>query len=388
MPDETAKHVNEVDGFGGENYYGIYSSGWAVAGCSPFKWTKQMASGGGTRSGMVVSYPDKIKSKDQIRTQIHHLIDVAPTILELANIPEPKTVNGVEQIPMQGYSMTYTFDDNKKKSTHKTQYFEAFGNRAIYHDGWFAQVIHKAPWEQKPRCTFADDVWELYNIEEDFSMSNNLAESNPEKLKELQKIFDKEAIKNNVYPLDDRVVERINPKIAGRPDLMFGRTELDLCEGMTGLTENVFLNTKNTSFSIEATTNCNQSANGVILAMGGRFGGYSLYTKNGKLNFAYNYLGDQMFEIKTSKTLKKGKHKLKMVFNYDGDGVGKGGESILYIDGEEVGRGRIEKTMPFVYSTSEGADVGMDNASNVSPNYSPYNNKFNGEIETLKVKLI
>ena len=199
------------------------AAGWAVAGDTPFAWTKQVASNfGGTRNGMVVHWPKRIKAKDELRTQFHHVIDVAPTVLEAAGLPEPKTVNGTVQTPIEGVSMVYTFDDAKAPSRHTTQYFEIFGNRGIYHDGWLAGTVHRPAWEFKPRGTLEDDTWELYDTATDFSLSNDLAAKNPEKLKELQALFLKEAVKYNVLPLDDRTLERMNAAI-GRPARPDGR---------------------------------------------------------------------------------------------------------------------------------------------------------------------
>jgi len=386
--DNTASRAGQVESFGGKDYNGIYSSGWAVAANTPFKWTKQVASGGGTFVGAIVSYPEKIRSKGEVRHQFHHLIDVAPTVLDLAGLPEPTHVNGAKQIPMQGKSMAYSFDDANATSNHQTQYFEGFGNRSIYHDGWYAQVVHKAAWEQKPRRSFQDDIWELYDFKNDFSMSRDLAQEMPEKLEEMKKLFDQEAIANNVYPLDDRVVERINPKIAGRPDLMFGRKELTVYQGMDHLFENAFINTKNTSFTITSEINVTDRAEGVILAMGGRFGGYALYAKDGKLCYTYNYLGDEKYETLATSRLKKGRQIVEMQFDYAGDGVGKGGQVTLKVNNEVVGRGSVGKTMPYVYATSEGASVGWDDSSPVSKDYAVGpRNKFNGEIEYVKVAI-
>ena len=226
------------------------------------------------------------------------MIDIAPTVLEAAGLPEPKVVNGTPQTPIQGVSMMYTFDAPKAKSTHTTQYFEIFGNRGIYSDGWLAGTVHKAPWEARPREPLTADVWELYDTTKDFSLTNNLAASNPAKLKEMQELFIKEAIANNVLPIDDRGVERVNAAVAGRPDLMAGRTSLTLYEGMKGISENVFINVKNTSLSITADVDIPQAgAKGVIIAQAGRFGGWSLYLKDGKPTYTYNYLGLQRFTV-------------------------------------------------------------------------------------------
>ena len=201
---------------------------------------------------MVIHWPKGIKAKGEVRSQFHHVIDVAPTILEAAHLPEPKIVNGTPQAPIEGVSMAYTFDDAKAKDRHTTQYFEIFGNRALYHDGWLAGTVHKAPWEAKPRHVLQEDAWELYNVAEDFSLTNDLATKNPQKLKELQDLFMSEAAKYSVLPIDDRVIERLIPAVAGRPDLMGDRKSLTLYEGMQGMLENVFINVKNRSVTITA----------------------------------------------------------------------------------------------------------------------------------------
>src|SRR5258706_2828789 len=247
---EMLKHY---DDWGGPGTYPHMAAGWAVAGDTPFMWTKQIPSNyGGTRNGMIVSWPKRIKAANQMRSQWHHVIDVAPTVLEAASLPEPKSVNGTVQTPIEGVSMVYTFDQPDAKSTHKIQYFEIMGNRAIYQDGWFAGTIHRAPWEQLPRRKLQEDIWELYDARTDFSLVNDVAASNPAKLKELQDLFMKEASKYRVLPIDDRVLERINAASAGRPDLMGERTSLTLSEGMVGMGENVFINIKNRSLSITA----------------------------------------------------------------------------------------------------------------------------------------
>ena len=270
-------------------------------------------------------------------------------MLEAAGLPEPKIVNGTPQTPIEGVSMVYTFDDAKAESRHKVQYFEMFGNRAIYADGWFAGTIHKAPWEAKPRAALLDDKWELYDTRNDFSLANDLAAQNPAKLKELQDLFMKEAVKYHVLPIDDRSIERLNAKLAGRPDLMGDRTSLTLYAGMTGMSENVFINVKNRSLTITADVEIPAGgANGVILAQGGRFGGWSLYMKGGKPIYTYNFLGLQRFTVAAAQAVPAGKATIRFEFAYDGGGLGKGGLGTIYVNDKKVAEGRIERTQPMV----------------------------------------
>ena len=287
--------LEKLDKWGGPETYPHMAAGWAVAFDTPYQWTKQVASDhGGTKVGMAIHWPKGIKAKGELRTQFHHVIDVAPTILEAAGLPEPREVNGTPQHPMDGVSMVYSFDDARAKDRHVTQYFEMFGNRAIYHDGWFARTIHKAPWEPKPRRALAEDIWELYDTRTDFSLVNDLSAKHPEKLAELQVMFMEEAARNQVLPIDDRTIERVNAAIAGRPDLMAGRTSLTLAEGMTGMTENVFINIKNKSKTITAEVEVPENGgNGAIIVQGGRFGGWALYVKDGVPAYDYNFLGLQ-----------------------------------------------------------------------------------------------
>jgi len=277
--------------------------------------------------------------------------------------------------------MVYTFDNPKARSTHKTQYFEIMGNRGIYHDGWFAGTIHRAPWEQSPRRKLQEDIWELYDARTDFSLANDLATANPTKLKELQGLFMKEAIKYRVLPIDDRTLERLNPASAGRPDLMGDRTSLTLSAGMVGMSENVFINIKNRSFSITADTEIPQDgANGVVLAQGGRFGGWSLYLKEGKPTFCYNFLGLQQFKVSAPQALAAGKATVRMNFDYDGGGISKGGMATLLVNGEKVASGRIEHTQAMAFSADETAGVGVDDATPVTTDYKERDNAFTGKI--------
>jgi arylsulfatase len=354
--------LKRLDQWGGPETYPHMAAGWAVALNAPFGWMKQVPSDfGGTRNGMVVSWPKGIKAKNEIRTQFGHVIDVAPTVLQAIGLPEPKTVNGTPQIPMEGTSLLYSFDDAKAKERHRTQYFEIAGNRAIYHDGWYARTIHRAPWEAKGRHPLDKDVWELYDVRSDFSLANDVAAKNPRKLAELQAIFMKEAEKYHVLPIDDRVFERLDAAAVGRPDLMGGRTSLTLAEGMTGMMEAVFINVKNRSKSITAEVEVPQGGgNGTILAQGGRFGGWSLYVKDGLPAYDYNFLGLQRHSIASSKPLAPGKHTVRFDFAYDGGGPAKGGTGTLLVDGEKVAEGRIPVTQPGMFSADETADVGID----------------------------
>ena len=379
--------LKHYDDWGGPSTYPHMAAGWAVAGDTPFTWAKQVASNyGGTRNGMVVHWPKGVRQKGEVRSQWHHVIDVAPTVLEAAGLPEPKVVNGTPQIPIQGVSMMYSFNEAKAKDRHVTQYFEMFGNRAIYDSGWLAGTVHRAPWEMKPRAALLDDKWELYDTRNDFSLANDLAAKNPAKLKEMQDLFMKEAVKNRALPIDDRVVERVNAKLAGRPDLMGDRTSLTLHAGMKGMSENVFLNIKNRSLTITADVEIPQGgANGVIIAQGGRFGGWSLYMKEGKPVYVYNFIGLKRDTVASSQTVPAGKATIRFEFAYDGGGLGKGGLGTLFVNDKKVAEGRIERTQPMIFSADETADVGEDDATPVTEDYKAYDNKFTGKI--LKVKV-
>jgi arylsulfatase len=284
--------------------------------------------------------------------------------------------------------MVYTFDDARAAGRHKTQYFEIFGNRAIYSEGWVAATVHKAPWEAAPRRPLADDIWELYNVDEDFSETNDLAKSNPAKLKEMQALFMKEAALYRVLPIDDRVIERFDPASAGRPDLMAGRKTLTVYEGMTGMAENAFINVKNQSVTITADVEIPAGgANGVILAQGGRFGGWSLYVKDGKPAYTYNFVGLQEYTVNSSAPLAPGKATIKLDFAYDGNGRGKGGTSTLSVNGKQVGSGRVERTNANIFSADDNADVGVDEGTNVSAAYKERENKFTGKIAKVLVEV-
>lgn len=383
--------LKKLDKWGSAETYPHMAAGWAVMFDTPYTWTKQIASDpGGTKVGMTISWPKGIKAKGELRTQFSHVIDIAPTILEAAGLPEPKMVNGVKQIPIEGTSLVYSFNDAKAKEKHTTQYFEMAGNRAMYHEGWYARTIHRAPWENKVRRPLQEDIWELYYLPTDFSLRTNLAAKNPEKLKELQAMFMKEAEVNYALPVDDRLFERLDAAAVGRPTILGDRKSLSLAEGMIGIPENSFLNVKNKSKSITADIEipADKTANGILIAQAGRFGGWALYVHNGTLAYDYNFLGISRYTVEATQKLGPGKHVVKFDFAYDGGGVGKGGLGTLYIDGKKVGEGRIDRTQPGIFSADETADVGIDLATPVVERMgAEAQSKFNGSIPKLVVEI-
>ena len=376
------------DAWGDPTTYPHMAAGWAVCFDSPFTWTKQVASNyGGTRNGLVVHWPKRIQAKGEIRSQWHHVIDVVPTILEAAGLPEPRVVNGVPQRPIEGTSMAYTWEFPTAPSQHKLQYFEMFGNRGIYANGWFAGTVHVKPWG-KVENRFPEDVWELYHVAEDFSMSTDLADEHPELLAALQQVFLGEAVKYHVLPLDDRREELFNPKLAGRPDLMFGRKSLTLYEGMHGLAENDFINVKNTSFEIVADVDSTKgAANGVLVAQGGRFGGWSFFVKDGVPTYVYNYIGLEQFRVTATSKLPEGAATVELDFVVDSDKPGSGGTATISIDGKAVGSGKIGKTQFAVFSADETAGVGIDAETPVTDDYTRETSEYTGKINKLTITL-
>jgi arylsulfatase A-like enzyme len=379
-----------LDKLGGPESYNHYAVGWAHAMNTPYQWTKQVASHwGGTRNGTIVHWPKGIKGKGEIRSQFSHIIDVAPTILEAAGLPEPVFVNGVQQHPIEGVSMAYSFNDAKAAEQHETQYFEMFGNRGIYHKGWTAVTRHKTPWLLVGEVTpaFDDDNWELYDTNKDWSQANNLAKQMPEKLHELQRLWLIEATRYNVLPLDDRVAERINSDTAGRPVLIKGKSQI-LFGSMGRLSENSVLNLKNKSHSVTAEIVVPKTgAEGVIIAQGGNIGGWSLYAKGGKLKYCYNLLGIQQFYAESSNALPPGDHQVRMEFTYAGGGLGKGGTATLYVDGKKVGEGKVGATAAMIFSADDGCDVGVDTGSPVSPDYGSHGNEFSGHVKGVQLAI-
>jgi arylsulfatase A-like enzyme len=381
-----------IDKWGGPETFPHMAAGWAVAFDSPFSWTKQVASDfGGTRNGMIIHWPDGIEEKGGQRSQFGHVIDIAPTILEVAGLPEPTSVNGTVQTPIEGESLAYSLNDANAAERHTTQYFEMFGNRAIYHEGWFARTLHRAPWQVIDMPPLESDRWDLYNVREDFSLTNNLADEYPEKLAELEALFMSEAEKYHALPIDDRVIERMNPAIAGRPDVMAGRTSLTLYDGMDGMLENAFINVKNQSKTITAEVEIPAGgANGVILGQGGRFGGWSLYMKDKKPVYTYNFLGLSQYTVASEQEIPAGPATVVLAFDYDGGGVGKGGTARLLVNGETVAEGRIDKTQPLIFSADETADVGLDNQTPVVEGIGIGRDetRFTGKIQKVTVEIM
>ncbi|MET0811493.1 MAG: sulfatase/phosphatase domain-containing protein, partial [Microbacterium sp.] len=375
--------------FGSPTSYNHYAVGWAWAMDTPFQWTKQVASHwGGTRNGAIVHWPNGIDERGGLRSQFTHVIDIAPTILEAAGLPEPTVVNGVQQSPMEGTSMRYAFDEPDAPERHDLQYFEMFGNRGVYHRGWSAVTKHRTPWLlMEQTAALDDDVWELYDGRTDYSQAHDLSEEDPERLHALQRLWLIEAVKYNVLPIDDRTGERLNPDLAGRPTLLRGTSQL-LFAGMGRLSENSVVSIKNKSFSVTAEVTVRaDGANGVVIAQGGRFGGWTLYFVQGRLVFVYNVLGIHEFATRAESTLADGTHQVRMEFAYDGGGLAKGGDVTLFYDGTAVGTGRVDVTQPMVFSADETTDVGYDSGTGVSSDYTPQTSRFTGRIGWVQIDL-
>jgi arylsulfatase len=305
-------------------------------------------------------------------------------VLAATQLPEPQMVNSIQQSPMEGTSMLYSFDDGGATERHDTQYFEMVCNRGIYHKGWTAVTKHRAPWEPPPAPSLDKDVWELY-APHDWTQAHDLAAENPEKLNELQRLWLMEAARFNVLPLDDRFVERINPELAGRPQLAQGTSQF-LFAGMGRLNEGVVISIKNRSHSVTAEIIVPPSGGeGVIAAQGGRFGGWSLYMRDQRLKYIYNFFGVEHFFIEAAEPVPEGVHQIRMEFDYDGSGAGKGGNVALFLNATKIGEGRVERTVPVAFSTDETCDVGLDSGSPVSPEYSAQGNKFNGEVNWVHI---
>jgi arylsulfatase A-like enzyme len=377
-----------IEAFGTPAAYNHYAVGWAHAMDTPYQWTKQVASHwGGTRNGTIVHWPSGIEANGEVRSQFHHVIDVAPTVLEAAGLPEPKTVNGVEQKPLEGVSMRYAFDDAAAAERHTRQYFEMFCNRGIYDEGWTAVTRHSTPWVFAELPPFAEDIWELYDTNSDWSQAHDLAAEMPEKLDELKAVFMEEARKYNVLPLDDRRVERFNSDLAGRPVLVTGNSQL-LFGGMGRLTENSVLNIKNKSHAVTAQVSVPDGpVEGVLVAQGGAFAGWSLYVKDGKPKYCHNLFGVQRYYVAGDTPIPSGTHQVRMEFGYDGGGLGKGGTVSLYLDGERIAEGRVDATVPMLFSGDETCDIGSDTGTPVSDDYSAEASRFTGVVDWVQIDI-
>jgi len=379
--------IERIDDFGGPDSYNHFAVGWAHAMCTPYQWTKQVASHwGGTRNGTIVHWPHGIKASGEVRPQFAHVIDVAATVLEAAGLPEPTFVHGVQQKPLEGVSMAYSFDDADAEDRHTTQYFEMFCNRGVYHEGWTAVTKHSTPWlmlgQEKPALD--DDVWELYDTNVDWTQAKDLSAEHPEKLAELQRLFLIEATKYNVLPLDDRGIERALAEVAGRPTLVKGNRQL-LYGGMGRLTENSVVSIKNKSHAVTAEIVVPEGgAQGVIIAQGGSIGGWTLYLKDGKPRYCYNLLGIQRFYVDSDTEVPAGTHQVRMEFDYDGPGLGKGGDVTLYLDGAKVGEGKVNGTVPMIFSADDTCDLGEENGALVADDY-PVPNTFTGEVKWVEI---
>jgi arylsulfatase len=382
--------MSKLDEFGSPTAYNHFAVGWAWAMDTPYQWTKQVASHwGGTRNGTIVRWPTMIKDKGGIRNQFTHVIDIAPTVLEAAGIPEPTFVNGVQQSPYEGTSMLYSFGEPDADERHDIQYFEMFGNRGIYYKGWSAVTKHSTPWlligHDKP--AFDDDVWELYDGSADWTQAHDLSKENRDKLHELQRQWLIEATRYNVLPLDDRGIERAIPEVAGRPTLIHGDSQL-LFSGMGRLSENSVVSIKNKSFSVTANLGVpEKGAAGTIIAQGGRFGGWALLFHEGKARFVYNVLGINEFVTEASEPIPAGNHQVRMEFAYDGGGLGKGGTVSLFYDGKAVGTGKVGFTQAMIFSADETTDVGYESGTTVSSELTPATSRFNGKIEWVQIDL-
>jgi arylsulfatase len=378
-----------MDELGGPNTFGHFPAAWAHAMDTPFQWTKQIASHfGGTRNGLAISWPAKIEGKGEVRSQFHHVIDIMPTILEATRLPAPSSINGVPQRPIEGTSMMYSFNDAEASSTRTRQYFEMFANRAIYDEGWVAATTPpEAPWISvtKPLDVIKDFEWELYNIAEDFSQSEDLAAKYPQRLAELQLIFYGEAAKYNVLPLDNSKVPRLD--VTKRPSLTLGRDTFTYYDGMSRIPEGTAPDFKNKSHSITVDVEIgNGSSDGMLVTQGGRFGGWGLYVLDGKPVYTYNVANLERYQIASPKKLTPGIHTIRYEFAYDGGGAGMGGTGTLFVDDEQVAQGKIDRTMGYRISLDETFDIGSDAGEPVSEDYHvPFD--FEGKLNKVVVKL-
>jgi arylsulfatase A-like enzyme len=390
VSENLGDNLKVIDELGGPRHFNHFPAGWAWAMNTPFQWTKQIASHlGGVRNPLAVSWPARIKDAGGVRAQFHHVIDVAPTIYEAVGIPFPDELNGVAQKPLEGVSMVYSFDKADVPGRRRTQYFEMFINRALYHDGWWAASRVNIPWEGSGAPANPDTAtWELYNIDEDFSQANDLAKANPQKLRELQDMWWSEASRYSVLPLDGRKTERLSAELQGRPSLAGKRTSFVYYPGTVALPAGSAPNVLNKSFAITAELEVGSAAaQGVIFAMGGGDGGYGIYVSEGKPVFAGNFLGRSTTRVTGNAALPSGDVTVRAEFKYDGGGLGKGGVMSLLVNGQKVGEGRIAETQGITLGLGGTLDIGEDSGSPVDEEYTPPN-RFNGTIKQVTVDLL
>jgi arylsulfatase len=375
FPDDVATMLQHIGEIGGSRFENHYPVPWCWAGSSPLKWMKQVASHfGGTRNPVVMNWPARIKDKGGLRTQFHHAIDIVPTVLEAAGIPEPRSVNGVTQQPIEGVSMAYTWDDAGAESRRVTQYFEMFGNRALYHDGWVAACRHgRLPWQTAGSFGFHKDQWELYHVDEDFSEAVDLAKKNPAKLRELQDLFMAEAAKYNVLPLDDRFVERAD--VRTKPSYLKGKARFTYLPGTARIPESSSPPTKNVHHTIAVDVIIpERGAEGVLVCCGGESAGYTLFVKGGRLHWEHNWFNETRYRVSSAQMIPPGRRMLSAEVSVDKEGQWGGGGTVTLRMGEKiVGRGRFEKQVGARFTVQEGFDVGCDTVTPVSDQYeSPF----------------
>ena len=392
LPATVADVLGQLDELGGPMTYPHYPVGWALAMNTPYQQSKKYASHyGGTRNGMIVHWPERI-SGGEIRHQWHHCVDLAPTVLEAAGIPVPDVVDGVPQAPMEGTSFGYTFADAEAGERHTTQYFEVHGSRGIYDHGWVASARHnRMPWStpRTPPIPFAEDVWELYDTRADWTQARDVAEQHPDKLAELQAKFLVEAARYQVLPLDDRMQERFDPAAAPHPDVMGSRRSITLRPSMHGLREGVAPDMKNTSYALAARVRVPEAgADGVLIAQGGRFGGWSFYISGGRPVYCHN-LGGTRTWVRGERAVPAGDHVVGLSLTYDGGGVGKGADIRITIDGELCGSGRLDSTIGFMFSMDETMDIGCDRGTPVTEEYAALSaaNAYRGVLDTIRIDL-
>ncbi|WP_377319838.1 arylsulfatase [Pimelobacter simplex] len=386
-PERIARFLEERPGdLGGPDTYAHYPAGWAVAMDTPYQWTKQVASHyGGTRNGLVVHWPAGIRARGEVRHQWHHVNDVLPTLLDVAGVPVPETIDGVRQAPLDGVSFAYSFDQPEAAERHTTQYFEMFGNRGIYHEGWTAVAAHKAPWHpasvETPR--FEDDRWELYDTTTDWTQARDLAAAEPERLAALQELFLAEARRNHVLPMDDKLARRFNASGSGRPappsSIVLGPTS-------GRLRDDAVPPVRNASHVVRARLVGGPGTSGVIVAQGGYFGGWSLYVKDGILTWAYSYAAIDWTHVRATSPLTEGTHDVEVAVAYDGGGLGRGATITLRVDGTDAGSGRLERSLPFMFSMDQTLDVGVDRGTPVTDDYGTRDGfRFTGRIERVEI---